>query len=283
MKRNFNPIIEVEDDGLIKHNARIWSEKKYKLLGGYCNIFTRAMRNSWEQLVYIDLYSGPGFAKIEESQRILKASPLISFSIPIPFDTYIFCDENSDYIEALKKRVEKEFPDKKVYYIPNDCNVSIEEIRSKIPEYSKQNKVLTFCFADPFELNLHFGTIKKLTENKLIDILILQAYYMDANRNFNNYLNENNLKIASYLDDQNWREDFNKKNLNQNDFVLYLAEKYELNMKSIDYLPPKRDRIQIPIINVPLYYLEFYSKHEKGKDFYQKVQYYADDQLEFGF
>ena len=106
---------------------------------------------------------------------------------------------------------------------------------------------------------------------------------MDANRNFNNYLNENNYKIGFYLDDQNWRQDFNKKNLNQNDFVIYLAEKYELNMKSIDYLTPRRDRIQIPIKNVPLHYLEFYSKHEKGKDFYQKVQYYVDDQLGFDF
>lgn len=283
MKKNFNPIIEVEDDGLIKHNARIWSEKKYKLLGGYCDIFTRAMRNSWEQLVYIDLYSGPGFVKIEESQKILKASPLISLSIPIPFDTYIFCDDNLDYIEALKKRVDREFQNKKVHYIPDDCNTSIEEIRSLIPEYSKLNRVLSFCFADPFDLNLRFNTIRNLTNNKLIDILILQAYYMDANRNFNNYLNENNSKIGFYLDDQNWRQDFNYKNLNQNDFVFYLAEKYKLNMKFIGYLSPQRDRIQIPIKNVPLYYLEFYSKNELGKDFYQKVQYYANDQLGLGF
>jgi len=39
MKINFNPIIEIQDDGLIKNPARIWTEKKYKLLGGYCDIF----------------------------------------------------------------------------------------------------------------------------------------------------------------------------------------------------------------------------------------------------
>jgi three-Cys-motif partner protein len=282
MKKNFNPIIEVQDDGLIKNPARIWTEKKYKLLGGYCDIFTRAMRRGWEELVYIDLYSGSGLSKIEESQKILKASPLIALSIPTPFNTYIFCDENEEFIDALKTRTDSEFPDKKVHYILGDSNTVIEEIRSKIPKHSKNNRVLSFCFADPYELNLHFETIRKLTNNKLIDLLILQAYYMDANRNFNNYLNENNSKIGFYLDDPSWREEFNNRNLTQNDFVSYLAQKYEINMKSINYLSPRRDRIQIPLKNVPLYYLEFYSKHEKGKDFYQKVQYYADDQLDFG-
>jgi len=282
MKKNFVPIIEVQDDGLAKNPARIWTEKKYKLLGGYCDIFTRAMRRGWQELVYIDLNSGSGFAKIEESQKLLKASPLIALSVPTPFDTYIFCDENEEYLDALKSRVHNEFPEKKVHFILGDCNMIIEEIRSKIPEYSKDNKVLSFCFADPYDLNLHFDTVRKLTINKLIDILILQAYYMDANRNFINYINQNNTKIGLYLDSSNWRQEFNDRHLNQNDFVIYLAEKYESNMKSIDYLSPRRDRIQMPIKNVPLYYLEFYSKHEKGKDFYQKVQYYADDQFEFG-
>ena len=148
MKKNFNPIIEVQDDGLVKNPARIWTEKKYKLLGGYCDIFTRAMRRGWEELVYIDLYSGSGYSKIEESKKILKASPLIAMSIPTPFDTYIFCDENEEYIDALKIRTDSEFPEINVHYILGDSNTTIEEIRSKIPKHTRNNKVLSFCFAD---------------------------------------------------------------------------------------------------------------------------------------
>jgi len=191
--------------------------------------FPCAMRRGWEELVYIDLHSGSGLSKIEESQKILKASPLIALSIPTPFNTYIFCDENEEFIDALKTRTDSEFPDKKVHYILGDSNTVIEEIRSIIPKHSKNNRVLSFCFADPYELNLHFETIRKLTNNKLIDLLILQAYYMDANRNFNNYLNENNSKIGFYLDDPSWREEFNNRNLTQNDFVSYLAQKYEIH------------------------------------------------------
>ena len=74
MKRNFDPIVVVENDGLQIHSSHIWSEQKYKLVGGYCNIFTRAMRKEWEILVYVDLYSGPGYTQIVETNRILKTS-----------------------------------------------------------------------------------------------------------------------------------------------------------------------------------------------------------------
>jgi len=279
LKRNFNPIIAAEDDDLVILNGHLWSEMKYKLLGGYCDIFTRSMRKKWHQLIYIDLFAGPGYTIIQENGKILKSSPLIALSIPIPFDIYIFCDYEKDSISSLRKRVEKEFLDKKVEYLEGDVNYLVDKINQLIPSYSSENKVLTFCFADPFDLNLKFSTIRELSQNKLIDLLILQAYYMDANRNFFNYLKDNNSKISNYLDDPSWRDDFISGDLKAEEFVLYLAEKYKDKMKSIGYLEPRRNKIQIPIKNVPLYYLEFYSKNSRGNDFYEKVQYYADDQL----
>jgi three-Cys-motif partner protein len=232
MKINFNPIMPVEDDGLETNPARVWSEKKYKLLGGYCNIFTSAMRKKWDKLIYIDLFSGSGYAKIQETGQILKASPLIALSIPVSFDVYIFAEEETKYLDALKRRVNRDYCDSKVYYFEGDCNKNIDLIKEVIPKHSYDQKVLIFCFADPYEMNLHFKTIDILTHDKLIDILILQAYYMDANRNFNNYLNDNNTKIAKYLNDDAWREDFNSKNLNEENFVTYLADKYKENKKS---------------------------------------------------
>lgn len=241
------------------------------------------MRKSWNQLVYIDLYSGPGYSQIKETNKLIKSSPLISLSIPNPFDIYIFSDNNPDYLHDLEERVQQNFSDKKSFFVEGDCNTNIEKIKGIIPQHSKSNRVLTFCFADPFDLNLKYETIKYLTSNKLVDLLILQAYYMDANRNFQNYINENNQKISEYLDDESWRVEYLKRGLMQDDFVTFLAEKYEDNMKSIGYFPPHRDRIEIPAKNVPLYYLEFYSKHEKGREFYKKVQYYADDQYNLEF
>jgi three-Cys-motif partner protein len=283
MKRNFDPIIVVDNDGLDIHPSHIWSEQKYKLVGGYCDIFTRSMRKEWENLVYVDLYSGPGQTEIIETHKRLRTSPLIALSLPIPFDVYIFCDENKKYLDILKTRVSRDFPEKEIYYLAGDCNKIIDEIKSKIPAHGKRKRVLTFCFADPFDLNLEFSTIKKLSSNKLVDLLILQAYYMDANRNYDNYLHEDNKKIAKYLGDNDWRLKFQESEYYPKNFVQFLANRYDLNMKDLEYHETLRNSIKLPYKNVKLYYLSFYSKHPRGYDLYKKVQSYADDQLEIGF
>ena len=283
MKKNFDPIIEVVDDGLDIHPSHIWSEQKFKFIGGYCDIFTKAMRREWEILVYVDLYAGPGYTRIIEDNRILMTSPLIALSVPNSFDIYIFCDEKENYINALKTRASRDFKGKKSYFLNGDCNKIIDEIKSIIPPHSKGKKVLTFCFADPFDLNLEFETIMKLSSNKLVDLLILQAYYMDANRNYDNYLNEDNNKIAEYLGDENWRKNFQESEYYPKNFVQFLTKVYDQNMINLKYPQALRNSIKIPDKNVKLYYLSFYSKHPRGYDLYKKVQTYADNQLEIGF
>jgi three-Cys-motif partner protein len=106
MSTKFNPIQYVENDKLIIPEVGNWSEKKYKLVGHYCNIFSSSMKNKWN-LVYIDLFSGAGFSKIRETGNILKSSALIALSVPKPFDYYIFNELDSEKYNALCNRVEK--------------------------------------------------------------------------------------------------------------------------------------------------------------------------------
>jgi three-Cys-motif partner protein len=282
MQKNFNPIMKVEDDGLFIHDGHTWAEDKYKLVGGYCDIFTKGSRKNWDQLVYVDLFSGPGFCRIKETGKILKSSPLIALSLPIPFDKYIFCDNDKKSIQAISERVSRNYANKNVDYINEDSNSAIGKIKSLIPAHSVNKTVLTFCFIDPFDLNIHFETVKTLAEKRLVDILILQAYYMDANRNYDNYIKDDNVKISKYLGFSNWRQEFQKSKYFPNDFVNYLSVKYDDNMKKLKYLGPERSSFKIPQKNVKLYYLSFYSRHLLGNDFYKKVQTYADDQLNLG-
>jgi three-Cys-motif partner protein len=198
MKKNFDPIIPTENDGLIIPEVRIWSLEKYQLLGGYCDIFTKGMRRNWDSLVYLDLFAGAGFSKIKENGIILKSSPLISLSIPTKFDKYIFCEENNDLANALRKRISKETNGNSIEIFDHDCNIKINDIKNSIPSYSKQNTVLTFCFLDPFHLNLKFTTVQTLAAG-FVDFLILQAFHMDANRNFKIYISENSEKIGNYF------------------------------------------------------------------------------------
>lgn len=275
----FNPIIPVEDDGLYIPEIGGWGDEKYKLLGGYCEIFTSGMKNLWDSLVYIDLFAGAGFAKIKETNKIRMSSALIALSVNHKFSKYIFCEEDEKCIIALKARVKRHFPDADVEFIHGDSNEKITEIKNKIPKHSKGEKVLRFCFIDPFSLNLKFETINKLTAVGKIDFLILLALHMDANRNLFNYISENSSKVDEFISDSSWREPFLSGKIPIKDFIKFLAGRYDKNMIALDYIEPvKKHLIRIDDLRVPLYYLAFYSKHPRGNDFYEKVEKYLSTQ-----
>jgi three-Cys-motif partner protein len=281
MSAKFNPILPVDDDGLTIPEVGAWADTKYKLLGGYCEIFTTGMKNLWDNLVYIDLFAGAGYAKIKETPKIRMTSALIALSVTHKFNKYIFCEKDEANFLALKERVKRHFPDMidKIEFIQGDSNENIKTIIEAIPKHSIKEKVLRFCFVDPFSLNLKFSTIQQLSAVGKIDFLILLALYMDANRNLIYYINDKSKKVEEFIDDPNWRIPFVKGIISTNDFIKYLAEKYDSNMKKLEYKEPaKKHQVKIGGINVPLYYLAFYSKHERGNDFYQKVEKYLSSQ-----
>lgn len=278
-QNKFVPIIAVEDDNLIIPEVGAWGETKYKLVGGYCEIFSTGMKNKWGKLVYIDLFAGAGYAKIKGTNRILKSSALIALSVNHQFDKYIFCEESEEKLNALKIRVEREFPEADVDYILGDSNKNIEEIIAKVPKHSSSESVLRFCFVDPFSLNLNFETIQKLSKVGKVDFLILLALLMDANRNFIYYVEENSTKIDKFIKNTNWRQPFHNGEIKQSDFIKYLSNQYDLNMKGLGYMEPvDKHRVKIDDKNIPLYYLAFYSKNPKGNEFYKKVEKYLSIQ-----
>lgn len=281
----FNSLIEVEEDGLFTPEVREWSKEKYRLVGSYCDIFTSGMKNNWDQLVYIDLYAGAGYARIKETQKIYKSSSLIALSIPKPFTKYIFVEADLKRCEALQSRVNRDYKDFDVEIINGDCNCLVDEIIRSIPKFSKSNTLLPFCFIDPFSLNLNFKTIQRLGTNRLMDFLILQALHMDANRNLTKYLNDENDKISLYLSSPQWRDDFNREYMMySNNFVKFLADQYQKQMKKFDYINDQQmHQIRSNVKNLPLYYLAFYSKHKRGIDFFKRIKKYANPQMKMEF
>lgn len=276
----FNSQIETKPDGLFTPTVREWSLEKYKLVGSYCDIFTNGMKYKWNQLVYIDLFAGAGYAKIKESNKTYLNSALLAMSIPTPFSKYILCEQDEERFEALAARVKRDFSHLNYELIKGDSNKNVDKVIKALPQFGKGNTRLPFCFVDPYSLNLNFSTIKVLGQT-LMDFLILQALHMDANRNFENYLSDENTKIAEYLGINNWRELFEKDGMiYRKDFVKFLAEQYQEQMSKLGYQKTKHmHQIRSNEKNLPLYYLSFYSKHPTGEKFFKEVQKRINSQL----
>jgi three-Cys-motif partner protein len=276
MPRKFNPLILVNDDGLkMPDPVGEWSEKKYSLMGGYSEIFNAGIKNNFNNRVYIDLFAGAGFVPIKNKNKILKSSALISLSIPTPFTKYIFCEIDQEKINALKIRARREHPDKDIVFIPGDSNntisIVIEEIKKLGPS------TISFCFVDPFSLNLHFKTIEELSKVGRIDFLILLALMMNANRNLHNFIMEESKVIDLYINKFDWRDTFLKGETRKEDFIKFIADSYDQNMLNLGYkvknegLKPKVDADEF---NLSLYYLAFYSKSPLGNKFFSEIQRY---------
>jgi three-Cys-motif partner protein len=281
---HFDPLMNVPDDGLFTPEVRSWSLEKYNLVGCYCDIFTSGMKNKWDQLIYIDLFAGAGYSKIKETGKVYKSSALIAMSVPNPFTKYILCEQDPERFEALKTRVERDFSHLNYELILGDSNQNIDPVLNSIPNFKRGNTLLPFCFVDPYSLDLSFSTIAKLGKN-LMDFLILQALHMDANRNFEKYFKDENQKVANYLGNDQWRDDLEKDECaNRKDFVKFLADQYQIKMISLGYKPEKHmHQIRSNEKNLPLYYLAFYSKHERGEDYFTKVQKRVKQQLTLEF
>lgn len=271
MDENF---FNAEDDGLELPIVGSWAKQKYRIVYEYNELFSVGMKKYWDQRVYIDLYSGAGKAKIEKSNRVLYSSPLLALKVPMPYDQYIFCDKNTKYIDVLEKRVNLEFRDANVNFVRGDCNEKVDEILSLLPKPSYNNKVLTFCFVDPFALIVKFNSIKKLSE-RFVDFLVLLAFGMDGTRNIQLYLKDNNNRIDDFLGSNEWRKKWRKAEIEGVNLVKFLADEFTEKMVSLNYKSEAINNfisIRSDEKNLPLYYLGFYSRSPRGYDFWKKVK-----------
>lgn len=278
MSKKFNPIQYVEEDGLPVMEVGPWAQKKYKLVGKYCDIFTGGMKGKWN-LIYMDLFCGPGFAKNKETGQVMRNSALLAMSVSKQFDHYILNDFGSESIAAMEARVRRLHPEVSAQYSCKDANNCVDELLAARPKFNNGKGTLTFCFLDPFSLNLHFETIRALAREK-VDILVLHALQMDARRNLDRYWKEESDRVAKFTGNPSWRSKFTEGKYAVHNFCKFLADEIDVNMQSLGYrTDAKKEPIALGTGRI-IYYLAFYSKHERGSEFFGKIQKGGNDQLE---
>lgn len=275
--------LRVNDDGLVSPEVGGWAESKYRLLALYDELFSTGMKNKWDQRIYVDLYAGAGYSRIEGTSKFLKGSPIIALTVTHPFDKYVFCEGRDDLLSALKARVQRIAPEAKVAYVPGNCDAEIEKICKEIPKGSASNKVLSLCLVDPFDFGLKFETLRRLS-TVFIDFVVLLAVGMDANRNYEHYVEGDSTKIDEALGNTEWRKRWKAGGARRKDFRQFLALEFSRSMESLEYIKQPLDRMKLVRSvekNLPLYYLALFSRHETAYKFWGDVLKYSTDQTQF--
>lgn len=274
--------LRTDNDGLVCRDVGRWAETKYRLVSMYDALFSTGMKNKWGKRVYIDLYSGAGYSRIRGTSTILKGSPILALSVPDHFDKYIFCEEDPELMAALKIRAKRIAPTADVGYVPGDCDTQIERICALIPRASPGKTVLSLCLVDPLDFGIKFHTLCRLAAF-YVDFLVLLAIGMDANRNYDHYVDGNSPKIDEALGNVEWRQRWKDRTLRK-EFRSFLASEFATSMESLGYLHQELDQMKLVRSddkNLPLYYLALFSRNKTAYEFWKDVLKYSDDQTSF--
>ena len=256
---------------------------KYRLLALYDKLFSTGMKNKWDRRVYVDLYAGAGYSRVQGTKTVLMGSPIIALTVPDPFDNYVFCEESPELMAALKARVARIAPAANVTFVLGSCDTEIDRICAAIPKGSPSNKTLSLCLVDPFDFGMKFETLRRLSA-MFIDFVVLLAIGMDANRNYEHDVEGSSSKIDEAVGNTQWRERWKTVGLRRRDFRAFLAAEFSMSMASLGSLTKPPDRMKLVRSldkNLPLYYLALFSRHETAFKFWDDVLKYSTDQKTF--
>lgn len=277
-------VIQISDDGLTCPEVGAWAEEKYRIVSLYQQLFATGMKDKWDKRVYLDLYSGAGHNRIRGTNRILQGAALTALCARNPFDKYIFYEADPERLAALRTRAEKIAPGFDIEFVPGDCDSNVNRICASIPPYSSRQKVLSLCFLDPFDFGINFETVKRLSEY-FMDFLVLLAVGMDANRNYDHYVDGESKKIDVALGNSEWRDRW-QSYVHRSDFRTFLASEFSRSMEALGYQPQPTYQMRLVRSgekNLPLYYIALFSRSKVAYTFWEEVLKYSTDQQSFEF
>ncbi len=270
-------------DGLIAPRVGAWAQRKYNLLEYYSKMFSTSMKDKWGSRVYIDLFAGAGKAYLEGTNRIVNTSPLIALGVPDKFDKYIYCEEDPVKLEALRRRIETQYPEMNTHFICGDANDVVDEILTQVPMPRTGRSVLSFCFADPYKAeNLRFNTIRSISKI-FVDFIILLPIYMDINRNIHRYLHPSNIVIDAFVGTSEWKPEWVDAKKSGKTFDEFFTVFYRKRMETIGFMYGGfTEIIRSNVRNLPLYRFGCFSRHPLGIKFWDRAVSGSNPQMELG-
>lgn len=223
-------------------------------------------------MAYVGLYSGAGRAKVVRPIEIVETTALGVFRLRYPFTKYIFVDRDRRCIDALRSRIDAIPGDFDVTLLEGDTAAIAPLVRQALPQYTRGNGLLSFCFVDPFAADIKFATIRALSDHRM-DFLILLMLGRDIRTNLRLYYGDpTSSRVADLIDCPDWRTEYASSG-DQN-IVRFVLTKFDDAMVRLGYRSATehlRRQISATGTAVLQYVLVFYSKSQLGQQFWQDI------------
>lgn len=256
-------------DGLPARIVRDWTKEKLHYFKRFIGIFTPAMRKTWPERAYIDLFAGPGKCILAGSKEEIDGSPLIALKVEYPFTKYIFVEKDAVLADALRNRVGRLNLKITPTYLVGDCNSMIGEIKRNVPR-----NALSFAFVDPTGLQIAWDSVVRLVAGRKVDILFTFMYHQGLKRNIENSLDVADSAVDRFLPPGfDWRDYHFKCQKKVRETALAMLRHYVESLNRLGYKRISIEHDLIPVSNLRgryLYFLLFASKHDLGIKFWRE-------------
>jgi three-Cys-motif partner protein len=252
-------------DGLIVRDSGVWVKEKLYYLEHYLDILSVGMKKKWaDKIYYVDLFAGPGKCRIRETKEEIDGSPLIA--LKFDFAKYFFIESDPECYGALAARLRARAPQKDVQLIPGDCNGKVDQI--EVPKSS-----LGLAFIDPTGVSpLAFETVRKLTLNRKIDLIINFHEGMGIRMNIHQHTKKEGGALDLFVGSGRWRQKFGNAPSSIDEVCKEITNEFQDNLRGLGYRMIDRDHIPVRTDqNSLLYYVIFASKHPRGNEFWRKI------------
>lgn len=252
------------DDGLPVQCVGLWVNDKHDYVSRYIKA-TQAVRAKYLPplgpggAAYVELFAGPGRARIRESGAFVRGSPFLAIDhTEAPFTKIVLAEMEPENVVALSKRTEPYLD--RVRIISGDCNENIDKIAKEIPRYG-----LNLALVDPYGLRtLRFDTLGKLAAAGRMD-LVIHFPTMVIKRSFDDP--NTGEFITRFFGTDSWRQTVKKPG-----DVLKLVEILRSQLADFGY---EQEAVRsVAILNskkVPIYHLVFATKDKLGNKIWKSI------------
>jgi len=249
-------------DGLPVLDVGPWTAEKHDYLRRYIGA-TKAARARYlppvgpGEAAFVDLFAGPGRARVRGREEIIDGSPLIAARHgDAPFTHILLCELDPANAAALRQRLAG---DGRVRVFEGDCNVEIDRIAAAIPPHG-----LNLALIDPFGVTpLRFETLAKLARFDRMDMM-LHFPTNDLVRN----LRRHPERISAFLGTEGWKHRVTgpRDALKLRDVLLEQLLPFGYQKAEIRYEPLLKNTR-----NAPLYHLVLVAKHGLADSIWRSV------------
>ena len=265
---------EPDEDGLPREIVGPWVREKHARLERYVSI-SRATRKKYlgpgkAGATFIDLYCGPGRARIEGTREIIDGSPLVAWrksiegddEVRAPFTQVFIADAEPELVNAAKARLERAGAPVSSEALP--AAEAVDRVVAKLNPYG-----LHFAFLDPYNLAaVPFDVIQKLASVKRMDILV-HVSVQDLQRNLRKYIQHQASPLDAFAPD--WRDHIGDIH-DQSMIRGKVLEHWRRLLKAEGMSTAETAELVTGSKNQRLYWLAFAARHELALYFWEQVR-----------